>query len=290
MTTFWLGRPKKKLTVGYSSRVQAIHIDNGFLRKDESEQVVEASLTFRDASTNVHGRQTLSLCRTVNPVLSALRPNLIESALHRASSRADAIKTHHNDSKMVRQLRIYGRVVEPLKELLERHPFPGPGLSIRIIYAEELFMEADFVETQVLIRLMVDYANMEAKEHALLNRIEIATSEEERHVLEELSRRHQYVATLLPIRIVGEASADDNRLDPFHFDRDSSQRIPSCQRSVVFRSLFSHDFMTGLPAIPDTHSPQEVVDKMVEAVLTVPGSFRVLYDLTAKPPWTTEWE
>ncbi|KZS17055.1 putative GMP synthase [Daphnia magna] len=27
--------------------------------------------------------------------------------------------------------------------------------------------------------------------------------------------------------------------------------------------------MTGLPAIPDTHLPQEVVDKMVEAVLTV---------------------
>ncbi|KZS16885.1 GMP synthase-like protein [Daphnia magna] len=28
----------------------------------------------------------------------------------------------------------------------------------------------------------------------------------------------------------------------------------------------------------------------VEAVLTVPGIFRVLYDLTAKPPWTREWE
>ncbi|KAK4018630.1 hypothetical protein OUZ56_000676 [Daphnia magna] len=70
-----------------SSRVHDIHIDNGFLRKDESEQVVTSlqqlrlnlrssfpdsgfsflSLTFYDASTNVHGRQTLSLCRTVNP-------------------------------------------------------------------------------------------------------------------------------------------------------------------------------------------------------------------------------
>ncbi|KZS21861.1 GMP synthase [Daphnia magna] len=50
------------------------------------------------------------------------------------------------------------------------------------------------------------------------------------------------------------------------------------------------DFMTGLPAIPNTHLPQEVVAKMVEAVLTVSGIFRVLYDLTAKPPWKTEWE
>ena len=146
---------------------------------------------------------------------------MIESASHLASSRADAIKTHHNDSEMVRQLRLHGRVVEPLKdfhkdevrnlgrelglpvELLERHPFPGPGLAIRILCAEEPFMEADFGETQVLVRLLVDYANAAAKEHALLNRIEAATSEEERHTLEDLSIRSQYNATLLPIRTVG---------------------------------------------------------------------------------------
>ncbi|KAK4014516.1 hypothetical protein OUZ56_027039 [Daphnia magna] len=106
-------------------------------------------LTFYDASTNVHGRQTLSLCRTVNPedkrriigdmfvkVIDrtandlnviwdnlllgqvSLRPDLIGAASHMASSRADAIKTHHNDSEMVRQLRIYGRVVEPLKDFI----------------------------------------------------------------------------------------------------------------------------------------------------------------------------
>lgn len=48
-----------------------------------------------------------------------LRPDLIESASHMASSRADAIKTHHNDSEMVRQLRLHGRVVEPLKGIFE---------------------------------------------------------------------------------------------------------------------------------------------------------------------------
>ncbi|KAK4004113.1 hypothetical protein OUZ56_005857 [Daphnia magna] len=77
-----------------------------------------------------------------------LRPDLIESAFHMASSRTVAIKTRHNDSEMVRQFRIHGRVVEPIKDflkdevralgrelglpaqLLERYPFPGPGLSI----------------------------------------------------------------------------------------------------------------------------------------------------------------
>ncbi|KAK4018154.1 hypothetical protein OUZ56_000224 [Daphnia magna] len=48
---------------------------------------------------------------------------------------------------------------------------------------------------------MVDYANMAAEEHALLNRTEIVTSEEERFLLEELSSRKQYVATLLSIRV-----------------------------------------------------------------------------------------
>ncbi|KAK4026260.1 hypothetical protein OUZ56_015270 [Daphnia magna] len=64
-------------------------------------------------------------------------------------------------------------------------------------------MEADFGETKVLIRLTVDYANMATKESALLNRIEITTSEEERLLLEELSSHNQYVATLLPIQPVG---------------------------------------------------------------------------------------
>jgi GMP synthase (glutamine-hydrolysing) len=47
-----------------------------------------------------------------------LRPDLIESASHLASASgtADTIKTHHNDSGLVRKLREAGRVVEPLKE------------------------------------------------------------------------------------------------------------------------------------------------------------------------------
>lgn len=45
-----------------------------------------------------------------------LRPDLIESASSMASTKAECIKTHHNDSELVRQLRDKGRVIEPLKE------------------------------------------------------------------------------------------------------------------------------------------------------------------------------
>ena len=45
-----------------------------------------------------------------------LRPDLIESASEMASGKADVIKTHHNDTELVRKLRAQKQVVEPLTE------------------------------------------------------------------------------------------------------------------------------------------------------------------------------
>ena len=136
-----------------------------------------------------------------------LRPDLIESASGLVSGQADVIKTHHNDTDLVRQLRARKKVVEPLSEfhkdevrrlgqdlglpseLTQRHPFPGPGLAIRILCASEPYMEKDFAETQVLCRLVVNFAEMAAKGHALLNRIEGITTEEERSELTNITRR-----------------------------------------------------------------------------------------------------
>ena len=49
-------------------------------------------------------------------LLGTLRPDLIESASQIASVHAEAIKTHHNDTDLVRALRAKGRVIEPLKD------------------------------------------------------------------------------------------------------------------------------------------------------------------------------
>ncbi|XP_015121351.1 GMP synthase [glutamine-hydrolyzing] [Diachasma alloeum] len=329
-----------------------------------------------------------------------LRPDLIESASALASGKADAIKTHHNDSELVRALRDQGRVVEPLKDfhkdevrqigcdlglpspLVQRHPYPGPGLAIRILCAVDPFMDKDFSETQVIVKIMAEYEQMLQKKHALLNRVEGATSEAERQCLRRVSSSHHIAATLLPIRSVGvqgdrrsysyvvglsleevapEAiNWDDlvflakliprvchnvNRvcyifgpmvhhpvtditpthltsnvistlrqvdhlanqvlasngcmgaisqmpviLIPVHFDRDAASRAPSCQRSVVLRPFCSSDFMTGTPAVPGNQLPVHVVKKIVTEISTVPGISRVLYDLSSKPPGTTEWE
>lgn len=47
-------------------------------------------------------------------------------------------------------------------------------------------------------------------------------------------------------------------LTPLHFDRDPLQKQPSCRRSVVIRTFITSDFMTGIPATPGNHIPEEV--------------------------------
>ena len=427
-------------------RVIAVHIDNGFMRKNESATVetslaavglqvtvVTANMEFMNGHTVVGDKKTPLLCHTVDPETKrkiigdtfmtvanriiedmkldpdkvilgqgTLRPDLIESASGLATvggAEASCVKTHHNDTQLVRQLRDKGKVVEPLKdfhkdevrqlgrdlglssELVERHPFPGPGLAIRVLCSNgDIAVDRDWSEVQVLARLVVTYQDAVAKDHALLNRIEAVTSEQERAELRERTGRpgQRYQATVLPVRTVGvqgdartyswavavscttEPDWEDlvafsrlvprvchniNRvcfvfggpveqpvheltptqltpvvlatvrqadhlatqvlvqagksasvsqmpvvLIPVHFDRSQLERVPSCARSVVIRPFITQDFMTGVPAIPGKHLPLELVHKMVAEIGTVPGVSRVLYDLTPKPPGTTEWE
>lgn len=150
-----------------------------------------------------------------------LRPDLIESASHLASSSADAIKTHHNDTELVRLLRAKGRVIEPLKDfhkdevrilgrdlglpeaIVNRHPFPGPGLAIRVICASEPYMEKDFSETSVLAKVIVSYAASLKRQHPLIGRIQKATGQDDQQFLLRVGEQYKLVATLMPIRSVG---------------------------------------------------------------------------------------
>lgn len=59
-------------------------------------------------------KEALMLCMYL--AQGTLRPDLIESSSKSVSSSADVIKTHHNDTDLVRFLRDSGRVVEPLKD------------------------------------------------------------------------------------------------------------------------------------------------------------------------------
>jgi len=154
-----------------------------------------------------------------------LRPDLIESASHLAcqSGHADAIKTHHNDSPMVRELRKRNRVIEPLKDfhkdevrqigltlglhpdVIYRHPFPGPGLAIRILCADEPYMPNElFAQTSTLLRTIINYSTMVDKQYALLPTLDKIFTEHEKILLKTLtsSDQHDYTSLLLPVNLI----------------------------------------------------------------------------------------
>ena len=165
-------------------RVHLLHIDNGLMRKGESEKVVAefrrrgfgANLHFADASARFLGalagvveperkrriigdtfievfreeasRLDLSHCLLAQ---GTIYPDTIETG---GTKRADVIKTHHNRVPIIEEMIEQGRIVEPLAELYKvevrelgealglpeelvwRHPFPGPGLGIRLLCSD----------------------------------------------------------------------------------------------------------------------------------------------------------
>ncbi|KAN0009449.1 hypothetical protein ACTFIU_006744 [Dictyostelium citrinum] len=242
--------------------VIALHIDNGFMRKDESLNVekalsvlglhlivVDASQTFYNSTTTIKGHLTSSLKETISPeerrkiigdtfmrvaesevkklglqpedvylAQGTLRPDLIESSSKTVSGVADVIKTHHNDTELVRILRDSGRVVEPLKDyhkdevrelgkslglsdsLVWRQPFPGPGLAIRIICADEPYL-VNYDFTNNVVQYLVTGESSPSSE--LQSDVKIKIDKQ----LEEMKCKRQDKITikpvLLPIQTVG---------------------------------------------------------------------------------------
>ena len=163
-------------------RVLGLHIDNGFMRKNESANVAEAYHKFgfnnfivEDASESflkaiagltdpqkkrmAVGENFITVRNEVvakqhldeNQWLLAqgtLYPDIIESG---GTKNSNTIKTHHNRVQGIQELIAKGLIIEPIRELYKdevraigkklglsdelvmRHPFPGPGLSINVL-------------------------------------------------------------------------------------------------------------------------------------------------------------
>ncbi|KAF0988399.1 hypothetical protein HZS_6703 [Henneguya salminicola] len=79
-------------------------------------------------------------------------------------------------------------------------------------------------------------------------------------------------------------------LIPVHFDLPPHSLYPSAKRALVLRPFVSQDFMTGISAIPNEHIKENTVLRIKDELCNIPTISRVLYDLTCKPPATTEWE
>lgn len=358
-------------------------------------KVVDASKTFFTATTKIDGVETEMLSVTIKPevkrkiigdtfmhisdaackewgleadqVLLAqgtLRPDLIESASTLASSNASCIKTHHNDTALVRQLRDAGRIIEPLKdyhkdevralgedlglphEMVWRQPFPGPGLAIRIICVDEPFAtdnDAKIVEalktystdtvTATLLPCRTVGVQGDARSYSSLVCLTSTVPSDKLGAddwKELFSLAKQIPKEIHGVNRVifafGEA-IKENKIDTITKTRLSPEAIAQLQkadevinqtlfkysllrklaqvpvvlfpvdfgntgcRSICVRPFMTNDFMTGVPAVPGKDIPYEAVQEWTNRVLKeVEGITRVCYDLTSKPPATTEWE
>ena len=213
-------------------------ISSNFLSLYDADVLLEETLPLNEETNPEHKRKIIgdTFVKVVQEFLrehqftfddiilaqGTLRPDLIESASHLASQggHADAIKTHHNDSPMVRELRKRDRVIEPLKdfhkdevrqlgltlglapEVIYRHPFPGPGLAIRILCANDAYTPSDlFAQTSTLLRTIVTYSSMVTRQYALLPTLDKIFTENEKNLLKTLTspEHHDYTSVILPV-------------------------------------------------------------------------------------------
>jgi GMP synthase (glutamine-hydrolysing) len=254
-------------------------------------------------------------------------PDTIESG---GTANAALIKTHHNRVAGIQKLIEAGRIVEPLKsfykdevrevgrelglpaELLERHPFPGPGLAIRCLcadsdaplsaVAEGWLAPVRSVGVQGDSRSYAAALVIDAPDHdratALINRlagVNRVVARIETHV--PVPAMTVRACSLTPGRIARLRRADSAVRRLSHasgYDRKVWQfpvvLIPlgTGERpdSVVLRPVDSVDGMTARSVSIDP----PLLQAMCVDLLGQEGIAGVFLDLTHKPPATIEWE
>jgi GMP synthase (glutamine-hydrolysing) len=256
-------------------------------------------------------------------------PDTIESG---GTAKADLIKTHHNRVAGIQRLIDEGRIVEPLSSfykdevraigrelglapaLLDRHPFPGPGLAIRCLCGEISGAPEKASDGWVLPVRSVGVQGDSRTYRAVLAIDDFpGSAEETAHLINRNEGVNRVVAMVpngvrpdrmraFPARLTRERLARLRRADAVvrhlshesGFDRQVWQfpvvLIPfgTADRpdSVVLRPIDSVDGMTANAV----RMPQELLDRMARELSALEGVAGVFYDLTNKPPATIEWE
>jgi GMP synthase (glutamine-hydrolysing) len=355
-------------------RVHGVYVDTGFMRKNESAEVMSAyekagfkNVRLRDASAEflgAVGRETnpeikrqrigVAFLAVENDVLEHLPagewllgqgtiyPDTIESGGTRESA---LIKTHHNRvPELLRRIEA-GEIVEPLVQfykdevreigralglpvrLIEKQPFPGPGLAVRFLCTDE---RATWSEND---RLSEAAAGFNLKARVLPVR-GVGVQGDERTYAHTALLTGDYnelgIAALAPAitnslrdvnRVVfwagAKGSIDEFAVEPTVTTRegldvlreadarvrdilaeyDTQKRIWQCP--VVMLPLKRQGESTIAIRPVESHDgmtaqysrlPWPVIQRIAAAVLAVPGVAALLYDVTNKPPATIEWE
>ena len=270
--------------------LHCIFVDNGLLRKDEYENVLDS---YKGMGLNIKGVKAAdkfydALKGQTDPELKrkaigkvfidvfdeeskkvigakwlgqgTIYPDVIES-ISATGGPSQTIKSHHNVGGLPDFMKL--DVVEPLRllfkdevrrigrslkideKLLGRHPFPGPGLGIRILG------EVTLEKVNILQEVDAIFING-LKEHNLYNGV------------------WQAGAIFLPVQSVGVMG--DER---------------TYENAIALRAVSSTDGMTA----DWCHLPFEFLAEISNKIINqVKGINRVTYDISSKPPATIEWE
>ena len=272
-------------------QLTCVFVDNGLLRKNEGEMVMEmfaknmgvkviranaqekflnglVGVSDPEAKRKVIGNTFIEIfdaesnkIENVNFLAQGtIYPDVIESAASK-TGKAHVIKSHHNVGGLPDDMAL--ELVEPLRELFKdevrkigvelglpydmvyRHPFPGPGLGVRILGEVK-------------------------KEYADILREADAIFIEELHSSGWYHKTSQAFAVFLPIKSVGVVG-DARRYEWV----------------IALRAVETIDFMTARWA----HLPYELLEKVSNRIINeITEVSRVTYDVSSKPPATIEWE
>ena len=273
-------------------QLTCIFVNNGLLRQNEPEQVVQtfeqqmharlvaidaaedflsalAGVTDPEAKRKIIGEKFVRIfeaeARKLGQVdflaQGTLYPDIIESASRHDQATASKIKTHHNVGGLPEDMQF--ELIEPLRylfkdevraagealglprEIVWRHPFPGPGLAVRVIGE----ITWDRLET------------LRAADAIFI---------EELWATGWYHRAAQAFVVLLPVQTVGVMG--DYR---------------TYGNVVALRAVTTDDFMTADWA----RLPEDLLARVSSRIVNeVSGVNRVVYDISSKPPATIEWE
>lgn len=272
-------------------QLTCVFVDNGLLRKNEGDQVMDMfakNMGVKVIRANAQDQFLEKLAGVEDPeqkrkiigntfidvfdqesakitnvkwlAQGTIYPDVIESAAAK-TGKAHVIKSHHNVGGLPDDMAL--ELVEPLRELFKdevrkiglelglpydmvyRHPFPGPGLGVRILGEVK-------------------------KEYADILREADAIFLEELHNADWYHKTSQAFAVFVPQKSVGVVG--------------DARRYAWV---IALRAVETIDFMTARWA----HLPYELLEKVSNRIINeIEGVSRVTYDVSSKPPATIEWE
>ena len=279
------------LSKAIGNQLTCIFVDNGLLRLNEGDQVMETfkgkfGIKVKRANAGNQFLRDLkgkkdpekkrkAIGKTFIDVFlkeakrnkkiqwlaqGTIYPDVIESAGTKNGS-AHVIKSHHNVGGLPSYLNL--PVIEPLKdlfkdevrkiglelglpkEILFRHPFPGPGLGVRILGE----IKRPYIKT---LQLADDIFISELIKDGYYEKVS------------------QAFAVFLPVKSVGVVG-DGRRYEYV----------------ISLRAVETIDFMTAKSA----KLPHAFLEKVSNRIINeIPEVSRVTYDISSKPPATIEWE